>query len=161
MRDTLQRAHEVAGASVIGRPHFAAVLLEQGVITRLSDAYKRFLGHGKAGDVRHCWATMSEVCHWIVSAGGTAVLAHPGHYKLTNSKLRELVAEFRGLGGRAIEVVNGIQDKAFTAKLAGLCHEFALQASCGSDFHHPGSSWSEIGRYSALPGNCEPVWESW
>lgn len=157
----LDKARLAANGATIGRPHFAQVLVDEAIVPNLKQAYRKFLGNGKPGDVRQYWADMTSVIDWIRAAGGVAVLAHPGHYHLTATKLRQLCADFRACGGRAIEVCNGLQNEALTNKLAVLCEDLDLLASCGSDFHHGGNSWSEIGKHSPLPATCRPVWEHW
>ena len=44
---------------------------------------------------------------WIKSAGGSAVIAHPGRYKFSPVAEGALFDEFKQLGGTAIEVVTG------------------------------------------------------
>ena len=95
----------------------------------------------------------------IRDAGGIAVIAHPWLYGLTRSKLRALLREFAAAGGRGIEVANGKQPVEQVAYLGKLCVEFGFLASCGSDFHTPDSPWTGLGKMTALPPDCEPVWE--
>ncbi|MGB5579777.1 MAG: PHP domain-containing protein, partial [Woeseia sp.] len=109
-----------AGNSNIGRPHFAQELVAAGHVRDVATAFKKYLGDNKLGDVRESWADMPEVIRWIRSAGGVAVLAHPAHYKLTRSKLCELLEDFIAAGGAAIEVISGRQDAKETRRLAGL-----------------------------------------
>ena len=159
--DSLERVREIAGSAAIGRPHFARYLVESGAVANSAQAFKKYLGAGKPGDIRRDWASLQSVTEWITGAGGTAVIAHPGHYRMTRNKLASLIDEFREAGGRAIEVVSGTQDAALTGRLARLADEKKLYASCGSDFHRPQASWSDLGRFSRLPESCQPVWQNW
>ena len=159
--DLLPAAMAMAGSSSIGRPHFARCLVEQGFSKDFKAAFKRYLGNGKAGDVRQLWPTISEVIPWIADAGGTAVLAHPARYKMTATKVRELVADFSAAGGEAMEVVCGQQRPEITNRLADLAVDYGLSASCGSDFHSPDNRWSDLGQFPALPSGVTPVWERW
>lgn len=159
--DLYEKALHIANGATVGRPHFAQLLVNEAVVANTKQAYRKFLGNGKPGDVSQYWADLRSIICWIRAAGGTAVLAHPGHYNLTRTKLRQLGAEFVAAGGQAIEVCNGLQTADLTTRLADLCVSLKLTASCGSDFHHAGLSWSELGLYSGLPGNCTPVWEAW
>lgn len=68
---------EIAGDGVIGRPHFARFLIDSGVVKDMNQAFDRYLGSGKAGDVKQFWAPFEHIIQWIRDAGGTAVLAHP------------------------------------------------------------------------------------
>jgi len=157
--DTLAGARRIAGSAQIGRPHFARHLVASGHAKDIATSFKKYLGPGKAGDVRQHWQSLATVVRWIIDAGGIAVLAHPAKYKMTNTKLGALTDEFASAGGRAIEVVCGQQSADVTKKLARLCNERSLYASCGSDFHAPGQPWSELGRAGAPPRDCRPVWE--
>jgi len=160
-RDTLEGARRLAGGDCAGRPHFANFLVDSGQIKDVKAAFKRYLGRGKVGDIKNCWASLQDVVDWISAAGGTAVLAHPAKYKMTNRRLEELCNEFAAAGGQAIEVISGTQEATLTDKLARLAERHGMLASVGSDFHQPGQPWAELGRVPAMPSRCRPVWEYW
>jgi 3',5'-nucleoside bisphosphate phosphatase len=151
----------VTSERLISRTHFARYLVESGHVRDMKDAFKRFLTTGKPGYVAHEWATLSQVIAWIHAAGGQAVIAHPGRYKLTPSGLRALVAEFRDLGGDALEVVSPSHTAAQYAEFAALARTYGLKASCGTDFHGPGESRLDFGELPPLPTGVEPVWSTW
>jgi predicted metal-dependent phosphoesterase TrpH len=152
---------QIAGGDPVGRPHFAEHLVSEGFARDNKAAYRKYLGAGKAGDVRHHWASLPDVVGWIVQSGGTAVLAHPAKYRLTKTKLRALAKDFRVAGGTAIEVVCGQQSLNTTTRLARLAGDLGLAASCGSDFHHGDNCWSRPGRFPPLPDDVQPVWKTW
>lgn len=156
-----QYAAGLAGDSQIGRPHFARFLLDKGYVSSTKQAYKRYLGAGKPGDIKLTWPNMSTAVRWIRDSGGVAVLAHPLHYNMTATKLRALVADFKRAGGQAIEVISGKQTADRTRYLSDLAQQFELLASIGSDFHRPGMPWNELGQMGSLPNNCRPVWSLW
>lgn len=156
--DTLDGARRIAGNSQIGRPHFAQHLLNTGRARSIAAAFKRYLGAGKPGDVKSHWPELETAVGWLRAAGGIAVLAHPGKYRMTNAKLGDLAREFRDAGGEALEVLCGKQTPDLTRKLASLCNDLELHASCGSDFHEPDRPWSELGAFGRLPDGCRPVW---
>jgi len=158
--DPLPAVLSIAGSSTIGRPHFARHLVNIGTVKDTRTAFRKYLGAGKPGDVKQCWASLPEVISWIAAAGGTPVLAHPTKYGMTWTKLRALIEEFRMVGGLCVEVVCGSQEMLVTKKLADLTNEFELTASCGSDFHQL-SSWSAPGRFQPLPSSVTRVWDTW
>lgn len=158
VEDLLDKATSKAGGDVPGRPHFARVLVEEGVVKDAAQAFKRYLGTGKAGDVKGFWPELPEVVRWITGAGGIAVLAHPRKYKLTATRLRALVADFRQAGGRGIEVSTSGQSSGDLGFLAELCRRENLLASQGSDFHSPSAPWCELGAIMKMPDGLEPVW---
>lgn len=155
----LSLATAKAGGDVPGRPHFARALIDQGVVSDMNQAFNRHLGAGKPGDVKAFWPELATVVRWIVEAGGVAVLAHPRKYKMTATKLRGLVGDFKQAGGRAIEVSTSGQQSGDLGFLAELCRREGMWASQGSDFHFPGASWCELGRMDKLPEGLDPVWQ--
>jgi predicted metal-dependent phosphoesterase TrpH len=157
-KGALEAAQSYAGANQIGRPHFARFLVENKHVNSINQAFDRYLGAGKPGDVKALWPELETAVEWITRAGGIAVLAHPARYKMTNMKLRRLIQAFKAAGGAAIEVVSGSQSRDVTSYMAQLCDDYDLLASQGSDFHGPGSPWQELGRFDGLPKRCRPVW---
>lgn len=160
-RGGLDGARAIAGRDAVGRPHFAAWLLAQGHVRSMAEAFDRYLGAGKAGDVQATWPGLEQVIYWIRRSGGLAVLAHPLTYRLTRSRMVRLLRAFRDAGGAAIEVVSGVQPIDQTRQLARLAREHGLLASQGSDFHGPRDHWRELGRMSPLPPDCEPLWHAY
>lgn len=150
-----------SGPEQIGRPHFARYLVEIGAVSNIQQAFKRYLGAGKAGDIKDQWANPETVIGWIRDAGGVAVLAHPTKYKLTRTKLIELLTDFKGAGGEAMEVISGSQVPSVTRDMARLCQNMGFEASCGSDFHTPNQEWAALGKVAPLPDNCTPIWQRW
>lgn len=161
MPGAAEGALALAGSAQIGRPHFARYLVAQRHVRTEEEAFDRFLGAGKPGDIKMLWPELSRVVDWIKAAGGVAVLAHPIKYRLTATRLRKLVADFAACGGGAIEVVVGRQSTQDSQFLAQLAAQHGLQASVGSDFHSPGLHWCQLGEVSELPKICEPVWQRW
>ncbi len=159
--DLFEQANQVAELGNIGRPHFAQVLVNNGLVRTFSEAFNKYLGNGKIGDVPSTWLPLDEIVQGIRDAGGVAVLAHPDKYAVTQSKLVRLIDDFLAAGGQALEVISGRQTASRTRELGALCSQKGLHASCGSDFHKPGQSWADLGRHGLLPDNCRPVWDIW
>jgi predicted metal-dependent phosphoesterase TrpH len=151
----------VTSERLISRTHFARYLVDAGHVGEVRDVFKRFLVPGKPGYVAHQWATLGQAVGWIRAAGGQAVLAHPGRYKVTRSGMRRLLSEFRDAGGDAVEVLSPSHTPAQVAEYAGLARVFGLRGSCGSDYHGPGESRLDLGDLPALPSGVVPVWKDW
>lgn len=139
------------------RPHFADFLVREGHVRDRAEAFRKWLGAGKLGDIRQHWPTLEDTVATLREAGAWISLAHPYHYDFTRSKRRRLVEAFCRAGGHALEVVNGFQPAEQVGTLAILAREFGLMASAGSDFHAPGD-WSELGSYRPLPDDLVPIW---
>ena len=157
----LAGAQAEAGASQLGRPHFAAWMVAQGHVADHAKAFDRYLGQGKTGDVKAFWPELSQVCAWIVEAGGVAVIAHPLKYRFTRMKLRRLVVDFVAAGGAAIEIISGRQTPDQSTQLQRLAREFELEVSLGSDFHRDGSYTPDLGVELPLLEGLRGVWERW
>ncbi len=162
IQGALEGAYAYAGnRDLIGRTHFARFLVEEGYVKDVKTVFKKYLVKGKPGYVMHEWASLADALSWIHAAGGQAVLAHPGRYSFGKDKLRLLLAEFRDLGGEAIEVVTGSHTADQVPIFARLADEFGLMASSGTDFHAPGEGGRELGRLMPLPALCRPLWNAW
>jgi len=149
----------VGNPDLISRTHFARHLVESGVCKDTNEVFRKYLTDGKPGFVEHRWATLKDAVGWITGAGGMAVVAHPARYKFTPNEEFALFTEFKGHGGRGVEVVTGSHSAAEYVTYAAAAQEFGLAASRGSDFHSPLESHTELGTLPYLPGGLTPVWE--
>jgi hypothetical protein len=160
--DTFEAALALAGSErLLSRTHFARHLLQQGAVKDMQQAFDKYLATGKPAYVSHRWAKLEDAVHWIVGSGGVAVLAHPGRYDLKPMMRHEMLKEFKGFGGTAIEVVTGSHRPEQYALWQREALEYGFLASRGSDFHGPGESPCEPGRLPPLHGSLTPVWSNW
>ena len=150
----------VSNPDLVSRTHFARWLVESGVCTDTGSVFRRYLTDGKPGYVTHRWAGLGEAVRWITGAGGVAVIAHPGRYKLSVNEEFALFSEFQAHGGQGVEVLTGSHGTADTAKYSAMALEFGLMASRGSDFHSPAESRIDLGSLPDLPGSLTPVWQA-
>ncbi len=145
---------------MIGRTHFARFLVERKVARDVASVFRRFMVAGKPAFVAHRWAALEDAVRWITGAGGIAVIAHPGRYKISTPEKRQLLTEFKSLGGKAIEVVTGSHTRQHFSEYARLAREFGLLASRGADYHGPGESTFLPGKLPQLPADVDPVWQA-
>ena len=87
------------------RPHFAEFLVRAGHAKDRAEAFRKWLGAGKLGDVKLHWPTLEETVETLRKSDAWVSLAHPMHYELTRSKRRRLIADYIQAGGQALEVV--------------------------------------------------------
>ncbi|MFO1205072.1 MAG: 3',5'-nucleoside bisphosphate phosphatase [Burkholderiales bacterium] len=159
---SLEGAARYAGnPDFIGRTHFARYLVERGVSASPRDVFKRYLAEGRPGFVEHQWASLEDAVSWIRAAGGEAVIAHPGRYRVSDQQLAQLIGDFRDLGGSGIEVVAPSHRPDQVLAFTRLCRAFGLKASGGSDFHGPGEQRFDLGALPMLPCGVSPIWENW
>ncbi|HPR83385.1 MAG TPA: PHP domain-containing protein [Pontiellaceae bacterium] len=124
-----------AGDELVGRPHFAAALIEKGHFKHKDKIFQQLLGKGKAAYAERRRLTPEACVEIIRKAGGVPVIAHPGQMKLTSRNLRRLVKKLKehGLGG--IEVWHPIHHPHQVVSYLSICEDFDLVATGGSDFH--------------------------
>lgn len=152
---------EEAGISQIGRPHFASVMVKEGIVTKYNKAFDQYLSNKHLGALKSIWPEMSDVVPMLENSC-ELVLAHPKRYSMTLTKLTRLVREFAELGGKAIEVASGNENPQHVRTLEKLCRDIGLEASVGSDFHGPFSAWSQLGRYTSIQeSSLLPIWHKW
>jgi len=144
--------------ALISRSHFARYIVELGHAKDVKSVFDWWLAKGKPGYVAHPWATLEDAIGWIHGAGGLAVIAHPGRYRLSRSELEQLFAVFKDLGGVGVEVLSGSHNDEDVRECAQVARRYGFLASRGSDFHGPGESWVDLGRLPDLPEDLVPVW---
>ncbi|MBA2711036.1 MAG: PHP domain-containing protein [Tatlockia sp.] len=159
--DAYEKACAIAGHNRVGRPHLAQVIIKEGLAVDMQTAFKRYLARGKPAYVATPWISIPEAVEGIAASGGQAVIAHPLKYKLTRTKLFELITEFKEAGGVGLEVVSGEMTTTQIKEMTGLCIRYELLSSTGSDFHGDTLSRISLGRQAQLPVNCMPVWHQW
>lgn len=139
---TMQDVIAQAGSAIIGRPHIALAMMEQGITKSINEAFAKFLSPGGLAYVPRYRLKPQEAIELIVKAGGYPVLAHPGID--FPAKLLPVFVDF-GLAG--IEVHhpdNSPQIKDYYQRRA---NEAGLLITGGSDFHgHDRKDFIELGQ---------------
>jgi predicted metal-dependent phosphoesterase TrpH len=149
----------VGNPSLVSRSHFARWLVEMRYARNVANVFEHYLLRGKPGYVEHQWCALEEAVGWIHAAGGVAVVAHPGRYRMSGRERDRMFTAFKALGGDAVEVVAGAHDHAAVREYARIARKYGLAASRASDFHGAGESAVDVGRAGPLPPDLEPVWE--
>jgi 3',5'-nucleoside bisphosphate phosphatase len=143
------------------RAHLAEALRAGGHVSRADDAFRKYLGKGKAAHLAAEWPALAEVVGWVRAAGGVASLAHPARYALSAGARGQLLTEFAAAGGTALEVVTGGNGAHHVEASAMLAVKYGLTGSIGSDFHNPQQVWNPLGRLAKLPDCVIPVWRAY
>jgi hypothetical protein len=118
--------------SALGRPHIARRLVEMGHAADMREAFDRFLNPYNAPKAFFTPAQAIEMLH---SAGGVAVLAHPGYTYGDMGRLEKVVSYFSSLGMDGVEVFYGDIRPNNEDFLKYLCYRYRLVVTGGSDFH--------------------------
>lgn len=111
------RIHELTAGGSLGRPHVARAMVERGYVASVSEAFDRFLAHGRPADIPKERFKVAEAVAVIRAAGGLTSIAHPSLYP----DHRSIVNEILDQGVDGIEVFHpdvGAEDRTYYEKLA-------------------------------------------
>lgn len=132
---TLDEVLDLAGEDIVGRPHFARVMVARGWVDSVEEAFERYLERGCPAYVDRFRLQPEEAMSLIRGAGGVPVMAHPTTAVQALEELPELVADLaaKGLGG--IEAYYPDHSPETTEECLRLARRHSLLVTGGSDFH--------------------------
>ena len=158
IKDALEKAQKISGGSMLTRTHFAQMLIKEGYCKDMKSVFRRYMTGKKPGGVRVEWKSFDEVIHWIHSAGGKALIAHPFRYRMTHTKIKKMLYDFKTATGDGLEVVNANSSEEEISLGDQWSENYNLLASCGSDYHGWPNQRIQIGKLSDLPNPRRAVW---
>ena len=142
---------------VIGRPHFADILVELGLASSVRDAFDRYVEKGQRYYVPRTILPIERAIEIIRLSGGVPVLAHPFQYKRDDAGLRELIEYCMEQGLRGMECRYSGYSPEQSTYLEALAEEYGLVKTGGSDFH--GSNKPQIALGSGIMDNLSVPYE--
>jgi hypothetical protein len=123
-----------AGGTV-GRPHFAQLLLERGIVTSIEEAFRVWLGnHGKVY-VPKVKLGPAEAIELLRGEGATTVLAHPYMLRAGGQRLIELLLELKAMGLEGLEAYYTEHSPTQTREYLEIAEKHGFVVAGGSDFH--------------------------
>jgi 3',5'-nucleoside bisphosphate phosphatase len=158
IKDALEKAQTISEGHMLTRTHFAQMLIQEGYCKDMKSVFRRFLNGKKPGGVRVEWKDFDEVINWIKLAGGKAFIAHPFRYRMTHTKIKNLIKDFKVASGDGFEVVNANSSKDEITLGGQWSEDHDLLTSCGSDFHGWPNQRIQIGNLIELPNPKRAVW---
>jgi len=125
-----------ADGKIVGRPHFATVMIRKGIVQERQEAFDKYLAEGGAAYVQKLAVSPDECVEMLRSAGGLAVLAHPKLVRFPKDKsIRDLLTDLKAAGLAGIECYYSLHSDEETAMYLELAKEFDLIVTGGSDYH--------------------------
>lgn len=115
----------------LGRPHIAQILMDQGVVPTIDDAFQQFLRKGAPAHVDRVKLSPEKTLHAILKAGGICVLAHP----VTLPHPEAVIEQLLPLGLQGIEAYYPSHSPEDTHHFLELAETHDLLITGGSDFH--------------------------
>ena len=158
IKDALEKAEKFSGGHMLTRTHFAQMLISEGYCKDMKSVFRRYLTGRKPGGVRVEWKDFDEVIKWIQSAGGKALIAHPFRYRMTHTKIKKMLKDFKESNGDGFEVINANSSQEEISLGNQWSNDYDLLASIGSDFHGWPNQRVKIGNLADLPNNSRAIW---
>jgi hypothetical protein len=125
----------IAGDGVVGRPHIALAMIEQGYVDDVSTAFERYLGQGRPAYVERERLDVAQSIDLIHASGGVAVVAHPYSLRLSAEELDHYLGELRAIGLDGLECEYASYDRSERDRLLALAARHSLAPTGGSDYH--------------------------
>ena len=131
-----QSLQNISRQESIGRPHIARMLLKNGVVQSVGEAFQKYIGRNGPAYVPKKKFNLSEAITLIHRADGLAIVAHPISLGAESpaqilSRLDELLAY--GIDG--LEAYYSGHSEQLTQVLLEYARQHGLAVSGGSDFH--------------------------
>ena len=142
---TWDEVQEAAGEDVVGRPHFAQVMLNKDYARTKNEVFDRWLGNGKPGYADRPRLTAEIAIDLIRRAGGVAVLAHPFTLRIGMPELETLCRDLAGAGLAGIECYYSEHSSDLTRDYLAMARRLGLVPTGGSDFHGDASPGIRLG----------------
>ena len=142
---SMEELQEIAGNDVIGRPHFARLMVRKGYVSSYEEAFEKYLGKGKILYVEKERLKPERAIELILKAGGIPVLAHPYQTGLEGEELEGFIKRLKGYGLKGIEVFYPEHTGRMMEEYLELSRKYDLLVTGGSDFHGEGTTLSSFG----------------
>jgi len=120
---------------IIGRLHFAGLLVNKKIVKNREQAFTRYLQPGKPLYIPKSGLDFTEAVTLIRESGGIPVLAHPGSLYLAWGRLPGLVKVLKDRGLAGIEAWHPNAGTRFCRRLEELGRSLGLYITEGSDYH--------------------------
>lgn len=158
IKDALEKAQMLSGGHMLTRTHFAQMLIQEGYCKDMKSVFRRYMTGRKPGGVRVEWKDFDVVIKWIQSAGGKALIAHPFRYRMTHTKIKKMLIDFKEANGDGFELINANSSDEEISLGDQWSKDYNLLASIGSDFHGWPNQRVQIGNLAYLPNASRAIW---
>lgn len=120
---------------VITRGNIARFLYEHGMLPSIQTAFEKYIGDHCPCFVDRFKISSADGVRLIKEAGGTAILAHPLLYHMSDTTLQGLIDEMKSAGLDGMEAIYCTYTPSEERQMKELARQNGLLLSGGSDFH--------------------------
>lgn len=121
---------KIANCKAPGRPHVGRALVQEGICSNMDEAFRRFLKKDRPAWVPKFRMSAAQAIDLIHSAGGLAVIAHPGL-----NRTDEVIPPMVDAGLDGIECFHSRHSTAMSMHYLQIADRLKLVATGGSDCH--------------------------
>jgi 3',5'-nucleoside bisphosphate phosphatase len=129
------RVAQLAGPGVVGRPHIGRVLVENGVVANVDEAFATLLNSASRYYVRKADTDIFDAIRLLCAADGIPVFAHPRARRRGPVVDDDVIAAMTTAGLVGIEVDHPDHSPEDRDQLRGLARELGLVPTGSSDYH--------------------------
>lgn len=138
--EELSRDQNGQPRKVVGRPHFAELMLKKGYVSSFQEAFRKYMLEGCPAYVPRQNPPLRETVEFIRANGAFASLAHPVHTKMDNDKLAVFLKKIKGYGLSGVECYHSDHSPEQICSYLEMARKIGLYPTGGSDYHglvHP------------------------
>jgi predicted metal-dependent phosphoesterase TrpH len=141
------------GGAMTGRPHFARLLVRQGYVNTIQEAFDRYLADDAAAGVEREQPELADAVSFVSQCGGLPVLAHPVRLSFASEpeSLYRLLGPLTERGLAGLECYYSDHSLRHVEFYQNAARHFGLLTTGGSDFHGDLKPGIELG--SGRDGN--------
>lgn len=132
---TIEEMYAKFPNTVLGRPHFAAMLVEKGVVRKRQQAFDKYLAKGRPWYCERVGTNLDEAIVAIRECGGIPVIAHPMSLYLSWGKLPAALQDIFERGVMGLEAFHPGARMTDCLRLEECARKIGYFITAASDFH--------------------------
>ena len=132
---TYEQVLEEAGGTGVGRPHMAAILVRNGVVGSMSEAFDFYLAVGRPAYVGRVRLSPEAAIELARASGAVPIIAHPHTLGIFRQELDSELTRLAGLGLVGLEAYYPEYEPDTRLELVERARQAGLVPSGGSDYH--------------------------
>lgn len=119
----------------IGRPHFATVMEEKGIVRHRQLAFDLYFATGRPCYIPRVGVPLEKAVEAVKTSGGIPVQAHPLSMYVSWGKIEDVMRDVRSKGVEGLEAWHSAVRVGQAVRLEELARKLDMIVTGGSDFH--------------------------
>lgn len=132
---TVEEVKKLAPGGIVGRAHFARLMVNKGQIGSVKEAFDLYLGTGKPCFCGDQHLSEEDTIDLIHRCGGLAFVAHLHQIKLDDDRLVKLLLHLKDCGLDGIEGYHSEYTSDMQEKYQSMAVKYGFLMSGGTDYH--------------------------